>query len=109
TLQKILLTDEQIRQWGWRIPFVVGALLSVVAFYIRSRLDETKSFEKIRERTEKGKISALLQHPRAILTVVGLTLGGTIAFYTYSIYMQKLLVNTVHLSIGQSTNISFLS
>jgi MHS family alpha-ketoglutarate permease-like MFS transporter len=108
-LQKILLTEDQIRQWGWRIPFVVGALLSVVAFYIRSRLDETSSFEKIQDRKEKGKISVLLQHPRAILTVVGLTLGGTIAFYTYSIYMQKFLVNTVHLSIGQSTKISFIS
>ncbi|MFL5739357.1 MAG: MFS transporter [Flavisolibacter sp.] len=108
-LQKILLTEDQIRQWGWRIPFVIGALLSVVAFYIRSRLDETSSFEKIQDRKEKGKISVLLQHPRAILTVVGLTLGGTIAFYTYSIYMQKFLVNTVHLSIGQSTKISFIS
>ncbi|HEV7621627.1 MAG TPA: MFS transporter, partial [Flavisolibacter sp.] len=39
----------------------------------------------------------------------GLTMGGTIAFYTYSIYMQKFLVNTVHLTITQSTTLSFIS
>jgi MHS family alpha-ketoglutarate permease-like MFS transporter len=54
-------------------------------------------------------VKELLRHPRAILTVVGLTLGGTIAFYTFSIYMQKFLVNTVHLSVQQSTSVSFLS
>ncbi len=41
-----------------------------------------------------------MQHPKAVLTVVGLTLGGTLAFYTYTTYMQKFLVNTVHLSKG---------
>jgi MHS family alpha-ketoglutarate permease-like MFS transporter len=50
----------------------------------------------------------LKKHPRAVLTVVGLTLGGTLAFYTYTTYMQKFLVNTVHLSKEQSTLIVFI-
>ena len=110
-LQKVLLSEDQLLEWGWRIPFVVGAVLSVVAFYLRSNLDETHAFEaqKTNKDSEKGSIRSLLQHPRAVLTVVGLTLGGTLAFYTYTTYMQKFLVNTVHLTKGESTLISFCS
>ncbi len=61
------------------------------------------------EMASKGSLKKLFQYPKALLTVVGLTLGGTIAFYTYTTYMQKFLVNTVHLSKEQSTLISFLT
>jgi MHS family alpha-ketoglutarate permease-like MFS transporter len=57
----------------------------------------------------KGTIRELLKHPKALLTVIGLTLGGTLAFYTYTTYMQKFLVNTVNLSKAESTLISFVS
>ena len=108
-LQKVLLTDAQLHQWGWRIPFVIGALLSVVALYLRRSLHETTAFEaqKATANDKKGTIKELLRHPKALLTVVGLTLGGTLAFYTYTTYMQKFLVNTVHLTKGQSTWMSF--
>lgn len=109
-LQNLVLTNEELKEWGWRIPFVIGAILSVVAFYLRKNLHETEAFQKTNAaQKKKGSMQELLRHPKAILTVVGLTLGGTIAFYTYSIYMQKFLVNTVHLSITQSTLISFFS
>jgi len=107
-LQKFLLSDKQLQEWGWRIPFIIGALLSVVAFYIRSRLDETEVFEHHKKNKGKGTIKHLLRYPRSIITVMGLTLGGTVAFYTYSIYMQKFLVNTVHLSKNESTSLSFI-
>jgi MFS transporter, MHS family, alpha-ketoglutarate permease len=109
-LQKILLSDQQLKDWGWRIPFLIGAILSVVAFYIRRNLHETEDFHMSGvEKERKGSMRELMKHPRSVIIVIGLTLGGTIAFYTYSIYMQKFLVNTVHLTIGQSTFISFLS
>jgi MHS family alpha-ketoglutarate permease-like MFS transporter len=47
-----------------------------------------------------------LRHPREILTVCGLTLGGTVAFYTYTVYMQKFLVNTVGLTKDTATLVS---
>ena len=110
-LQKLLLTEEQLLEWGWRIPFVIGAVLSVVALYLRKSLEETEAFEARKQdsRRKKGSIRELLHHPRALLTVVGLTLGGTLAFYTYTTYMQKFLINTVHLSKSESTLISFVS
>lgn len=110
-LQKLLLTEDQLHSWGWRIPFAIGAVLSVIALYLRSNLHETPSFElHASEHTHrKGTIRELLKHPKAVLTVAGLTLGGTLAFYTYTTYMQKFLVNTVHLTKQQSTTLSFIS
>ena len=110
-LQKWLLTEAQLEDWGWRIPFIIGAALSIIALYLRANLHETEAFENKKEVSDdkKGTITELLKHPKALLTVVGLTLGGTLAFYTYTTYMQKFLVNTVHLTKEQSTLISFIS
>ena len=110
-LQKLLLTEAQLEDWGWRIPFVIGALLSVIALYLRANLHETEAFENKKDLGEKkkGTLKELLKHPKALITVVGLTLGGTLAFYTYTTYMQKFLVNTVHLTKEESTLVSFIS
>ncbi|RLZ11898.1 MFS transporter [Faecalibacter macacae] len=112
-LQNFVLTDDELSAWGWRIPFVIGAILSVIALYLRKNLHETEAFEKNNDTADKkeenGSIKLLLQHPKAILTVVGLTMGGTLAFNTYTTYMQKFLVNTVNLTKEESTFISFLS
>src|SRR6185369_3417880 len=75
-LQFVLLTEDQLHAWGWRIPFVIGAILSVIAFYIRSSLHETQAFLEAKEKqsVSRNVISELLKHPKAVLTVVGLTL-----------------------------------
>ncbi len=110
-LQNLFLTTEQMQNWGWRIPFFIGAMLSLIAFYLRRNMAETEAFQKTKtvEENKKGSIKELLHHPRAVLMVAGLTLGGTIAFYTYTTYMQKFLVNTVHLTKSQSTLLTFVS
>jgi len=110
-LQKWLLSEAQLHAWGWRIPFVIGAILSVIALYLRSSLYETPSFERqrLRNTPHKGTLRELMKHPKAVFTVAGMTLGGTLAFYTYTTYMQKFLVNTVHLTKGASTMLSFIS
>jgi len=109
-LQRVFLSAEELALWGWRIPFAIGAVLSLIAFYLRSSLHETDAFEKATiVQQKKGGLKALLKHPKAIATVVGLTLGGTIAFYTYTTYMQKFLINTVKLSKDDATLLSFCS
>ncbi len=110
-LQFVLLTEEQLHSWGWRIPFAIGALLSFVVLYIRSRLSETEAFQvmKSKQVARKLPIVALWQHPRAILLVIGLTMGGTLAFYTYTTYMQKFLVNSAGLSKPLSTVLTFVA
>jgi len=108
-LQKVLLTEAELLAWGWRIPFVFGAILSIVALYLRKNLEETAAFENQSDTSKKGTLKELLKHPKAVIKVVGLTLGGTLAFYTYTTYMQKFLVNTVHLTKEQSTLMSFIT
>lgn len=109
-LQHVFLTDKQLHEWGWRIPFIIGAVLSLTALYLRKNLHESEAFEKEKiTQKRKGTLKELLKHPKAIATVAGLTLGGTLMFYTYTTYMQKFLVNTVGLTKNESTLLTFSS
>ena len=108
-LQKVFLTSEQLEAWGWRIPFAVGAALALVALFIRRRIEETRSFQT-EAKDERGSVWALVRdHPWQSLQVVGLTMGGTLAFYTYTAYMQKFLVNTTGWSKEEATLVSALT
>ena len=109
-LQQVFLTAEQLRAWGWRIPFVIGALLAVTALLMRRNLHETDDFiaaKKVARRT--SSVRALVKYPREVLLVVGLTMGGTTAFYTYTTYMQKFLRLSVGLSDIQTTVVTAAS
>jgi len=89
------LSKSALEAWGWRIPFAIGALLAIIVFYIRRRLAETESFEKAKAEGRKSSAWALFaEHPREAAIVMLLTAGGTLAFYAYSIYLQKFMVNT---------------
>ncbi|MEQ1653896.1 MAG: MFS transporter [Hyphomicrobium sp.] len=103
-LQRFLLTQVELEAWGWRIPFVIGAFLAVVAYLMRRDMHETEAF--VTSKRRDGNLAALMEHPREVAIVVGLTLGGTIAFYTFTTYMQKFLVNTSGFSKDTATLIS---
>ena len=103
-LQQVFLTPEQLRAWGWRIPFVIGAMLAVVALVMRRNLPETEDFVNAKAVTRRtSSVRALMKYPREVLLVVGLTMGGTTAFYTYTTYMQKFLRLSVGLDDMQTT------
>jgi MHS family alpha-ketoglutarate permease-like MFS transporter len=103
-LQQVFLTGDELKAWGWRIPFVIGALLSVIALWMRRGMFETENFKAAETVAKKeNPLLALRRYPREVLLVVGLTLGGTTTFYTYTTYMQKFLKLTVHLSDTQTT------
>ena len=99
-----MLTTEQLHDWGWRIPFAIGAALAIVALLLRRRLTETIAFQNITSDARQATgLRELLRHPREVATVIGLTAGGTLAFYTYTTYMQKYLVNTAGFSKADAT------
>ena len=108
-LQNIALDDASLRQWGWRIPFVIGGLLAIASLWLRRDLSETTSFESMRYDDRRGSLRALLDHKRETMTVVGLTLGGTIAFYVYTTYMQKFLKLSVGLSAVETSWVTTFS
>lgn len=100
-----LLTPAELEHWGWRIPFAIGAVLALVALYLRRSLVETEAFAAA-SKHRVNPLRALLRHPRELAVVVGLTMGGTLAFYTFTTYMQKFLVNTTGFSKGTATAVS---
>ena len=105
------MTRAALDDWGWRIPFLIGGALAVIVFYLRSRLPETQSYlNASREGAPRsGFFKLLTDHPRETATVMMLTAGGTLAFYAYSIYMQKFLVDTSGFTKETASQISALS
>ena len=106
-LQHYFLTAEALREWGWRIPFVVGAGLALLALRMRHDLPETESFQAARTKKAKlGGLPQLARYPKEVMLVIGLTMGGTLAFYVYTTYMQKFLRLSVGLTDAQTTAVS---
>ena len=110
-LQKVFLTPEELRAWGWRIPFYIGGGLAIFTAVMQRHLHETDQFvaaKKEADRTGKkiGGIRQLMKYPKEIMIVIGLTMGGTTAFYTYTTYMQKYLKLSVGLNDEQTTMVT---
>ncbi|MGH3962995.1 MAG: MFS transporter [Pseudonocardiaceae bacterium] len=111
---QVLLTEQQLTSWGWRIAFGIGALGAVVAMYLRRSMDESASFRAEAERaggsaSSRGELRVLLRYPRECLLVAGLTLGGTVAFYTYTTYLQKFMHLTSGIPNDTVTLINFIA
>lgn len=94
------LDPAQLSAWGWRIPFLIGAGLAVIVFWIRAGLEESQSFTaaKARGAPHAKTLAMFTEHPREALAIVGLTAAGSLAFYAYTTYMLKFLTNTTGFS-----------
>ncbi len=104
-----LLTAEQLESWGWRVPFLIGAGCAVFGFYLRRNLDESEEFLQAAATRRGNPLREVFKHPRELLLVFGLTMGGTAAFYTFSTYMPTFLANTVKLPREQANLLSFIT
>ena len=103
-----LLSDAELKAWGWRIPFVLGAVTAVVALLLRRTLQETTT-AKARSSEVAGSMAEIFRnHKAAFFTVVGYTAGGSLIFYTFTTYMQKYLVNSAGMSIKTASNVMTL-
>jgi MHS family alpha-ketoglutarate permease-like MFS transporter len=100
-----ILPPEQMNAWGWRVAFIIGALMATAVLLMRRGMEETPSF-KARDGSRTATWRLVTEHPRETLMVFGLTAGGTLAYYTFGTYMQKFLVNTSGFSRDQSNLIT---
>ena len=100
-----VLPPEQMNAWGWRVAFIVGALMATAVLVMRRGMEETPSF-KARDGSRTATWRLVSEHPRETMMVFGLTAGGTLAYYTFGTYMQKFLVNTSGFSRDQSNLIT---
>ena len=115
-LLQSILPVAALEAWGWRIAFAFGGVLAVVAFYLRSGIVETPAFLKLQAEAaadpataKAGQLAGLLAHPREALMVIGMTMGGSLAYYAFTTYMQKFLHNTSGFSKEAATTISAAS
>ncbi|AIO68917.1 MFS transporter [Burkholderia oklahomensis] len=109
-LQQFFLSAAQLESWGWRIPFLIGSLAAGAAIFLRRNMEETESFEQHRRsKRSRTSVAELFRHKRECLIVAGLTLGGTVAFYAYTTYMQKFLVNSAGMSKADASMVSVIS
>ncbi|HEX8415782.1 MAG TPA: MFS transporter [Sphingomicrobium sp.] len=101
-----ILSEAQLQAWGWRIPFAIGAILALLAFGLRRRLDETDAFKLLAPDRPKSSLTALWRaHPKQFVQVAIISAGGGLAFYAYTTYMQKFLVNTTGFSRATATEV----
>ena len=100
------MSEAHVQEWGWRVAFAVGALLAVAVYILRTRLAETQAFSRQSDDRERSTVLSLWrQHPREFLIVAAISGGGSAAFYAYTTYMQKFLVNTSGFSRTSATEI----
>ena len=94
-IMQALLSETELTAWGWRIPFVIGAGLAFLVYRLRRRLAETAAFAALAPDRARSTARALWQgHRREFLLIIAISGGTSGAFYAFTTYMQKFLVNT---------------
>ena len=96
------LPEEQFLSWGWRVPFLLSALLVIVGLMIRVRILETPAFTKVKEASREAHqpiIEVLRTYPKQVLLAMGARFGENGAFYIYSVFV--LTYATQHVKMPQ--------
>src|SRR5262252_3202989 len=84
-----LLPKEDLLAWGWRIPFLLSAVLVALGLYIRISVSETPVFEEVAEQRKPLKapvIDAIRRHPRSFLVVIGSRLAENGLGYLFPVF-----------------------
>ncbi len=98
------LTPEALDSWGWRIPFIIGLIIGPVGLWMRRHLAETEAFLEVRQAPkEKQSLARMLRHHlRQVLTVMALTVCGTVAFYVILVYMPTFANRQLNLPLNEA-------
>jgi len=103
-LLQLAMSETELQAWGWRVAFGIGAVLALAVYVLRRRLAETRSFAAQSANRPVSSVVALWRdHPREFLIVAAISAGGSTAFYAYTTYLQKYLVNTSGFSRPDAT------
>ncbi|WP_144107684.1 MFS transporter [Paraburkholderia sp. BCC1886] len=97
-----LLSNEAMLSWGWRMPFLAGALIAPIGIYLRNALPERGESQHA-HRAERGVLRMLLtQHGKTLLLVTLMVMGGTVSNYILLFYMPTYVIHTLGLPASTS-------
>ncbi|MDP6515517.1 MAG: MFS transporter [Alphaproteobacteria bacterium] len=86
-----ILTDDAVAEWGWRIPFLLGGAIGLVALYMRRHVDETPAYRRVvaGDRVMAAdRVAAVGGHPlKAAARAFGFTIHWTVSYYIFLAYM----------------------
>lgn len=102
TVLTLCLSPEQVKAWGWRIPFLLGILIGPIGFYIRSNVDETPAFLENKEKAKRPFSEVLSTYPRETLTTFSMVILWTVCIYVLLFYMPTYAVKTLKLPQSMS-------
>jgi MFS family permease len=101
-------TEQQFESWGWRIPFLLSAVLVGVGLWIRVSIEESPVFRAAREQSAKAEeapklpvVQVLRDYPREIILAIGARLAENIGYYIFTAF--ALSYATQQLGVPQST------
>lgn len=97
-LLSALLTPEQLKGWGWRIPFLLALPMGLVALWLRSQLEEPPTFSKA-QKLEPAPLPSVV---KAIVLGIGRMMGWSAAGYTFLVVMPSWLQTALHASFQQA-------
>ena len=111
-----VLDKEALSGWGWRVPFAIGGVAALVVLWLRRSMEETVSASQV-EAAANAKASGEAQpgtlkllftkHWKALLICIGVTLGGTVAFYTYTNFILSFMNTTSGIAKETTSVINF--
>ncbi|MDA2920875.1 MFS transporter [Desulfobacterota bacterium AH_259_B03_O07] len=107
-----ILTPDQVLSYGWRLPFFLGIVIGVIGLYLRSGLDESPTFKRLKEAGQLSKRpirEALQNHWREIIVVIGATCVGSVNFYMIFVYLTTFLSTETHVLLSSALDINTVS
>ncbi|WP_033464877.1 MFS transporter [Bordetella bronchiseptica] len=94
TVVTTVLTEEQVGEWGWRIPFILGLAIAPVGLWMRRALDETPHFREEQARQARSQeqnrtplLRVIREYPGQLLAGIGLSVLWAIGPYSLIIFM----------------------
>ncbi|KAF4411138.1 MULTISPECIES: MFS transporter [Streptomyces] len=99
------LDDDALHSWGWRLAFLIGALLGLVGLWLRVSVEDTEAFTEASAggRTRSNPLRAMfVEHPGAALRVAGITVAGTLTYYIWVNYLPTYANLTTGIPLNQA-------
>lgn len=104
----LFFNEEQMKDWAWRVLFVVGGILALGSLFVRSIMNESAT--QLHKHEDRGTLKALFTTSwRQFLLVVGITAGGSLVFYTITTYTKTFMIGSAGIDSGVSNNIMLVA